>query len=105
MTRRAALSMLDSGMLLSFVGLVSWRLTGLAAHEWLGLALIALILVHLVVHWRWVESSLARPGSLDRADRPDRPAGRRGRRPVVSLLLNGALFLAMGTALVSGVVI
>lgn len=99
MTRRTAFIMLDSSMLLSFVGLVSWRLTGLAAHEWIGLALIALIFAHLFVHWHWVESSLAR------ASRPDRPVGTGRRRPIVPLLLNGALFLAMGTVLVSGLVI
>ena len=60
MTKRGALIVLDAAMLLSFSVLMSWRFSGVAAHEWIGLALIALILTHLVVHWGWVESSVAR---------------------------------------------
>lgn len=85
--------LLDSSMLLSFVVLMSWRLSGIAAHEWIGFGLIALIFAHLIVHWGWVESAVGRAMRRDR----------RGR--VFPLLLNGALFVAMGTALISGVVI
>jgi len=91
-TKRGALIVLDAAMLLSFTVLMSWRFSGVAAHEWIGLALIALILTHLVVHWGWVESSVARIMTARR-------------RRFVPLLLNVALFLSMGTALVSGIVI
>ena len=30
--------------------------TGLALHEWLGIAAIALAVWHLIVHWKWVET-------------------------------------------------
>jgi hypothetical protein len=93
MTRHRALMLLDSGMLLSFIVLMSWRLSGITAHEWIGFGLIALIFAHLIVHWGWVESTAAKAVSHDR----------RGR--VIPLLLNAALFVAMGTALISGVVI
>lgn len=79
-------------MFLSFIVLMSWRLSGVPAHEWIGLSLIAMILTHLVVHWGWVEGSVGR-------------LTRQRRSRAVPLLLNAALFLAMGTALVSGVVI
>jgi len=79
-------------MLLSFTVLMSWRFSGVAAHEWIGLTLIALIVTHLVVHWGWVESSVARIVTARR-------------RRFVPLLLNAGLFLTMGTALVSGIVI
>jgi hypothetical protein len=59
MTKRQALMLVDSSMLLSLVVLISWRLSGITAHEWIGFALIALILAHLLVHWGWVESSVA----------------------------------------------
>jgi len=38
--------------------LVSFRpaLTGLAIHEWLGLALGSALIVHLLLHWKWVTS-------------------------------------------------
>jgi len=38
------------GMLLSFMP----DLTGLAVHEWLGLAVGGVVLVHLLQHWQWV---------------------------------------------------
>lgn len=31
-------------------------LTGLALHEWLGIAAIALAVWHLIAHWKWVET-------------------------------------------------
>jgi len=80
-------------MFVSFTVLMSWRLSGVTAHEWIGLSLIAMILTHLVVHWGWVE------GSVGRVTRQRRRSG------TIPLLLNTALFVAMGTALVSGVVI
>lgn len=84
---------LDSGMLVCFIILMSWRLSGVVAHEWIGFAMIALILAHLVIHWGWVESTVAKAVRKER----------RGR--VAPLLLNTALFVTMGTALISGVVI
>src|SRR5512140_770361 len=93
MTKRQALLWLDSSMLLSFAVLMSWRLSGVAAHEWIGFTLIALILAHLVVHWSWVESSVGRVLKI----------GRKAR--FVPLLLNTALFVFMGTAIISGIVI
>ncbi len=80
-------------MLLFFVVLMSWRLSGLVAHEWIGLALIALIFAHLIVHWGWVEATAVRGFR-------HKPRGR-----VLPLLLNALLFLSMGVALVSGVII
>ena len=93
MTRRKVLTVLDSLMFLSFLVLMSWRFSGLIAHEWIGFAMIALVFGHLLVHWGWVEETVGKAVNHSR----------RGR--VVPLLLNTSLFLAMGTALVSGVVI
>ena len=93
MTKRGLLIVLDSTMFLSFIVLMSWRLSGVAAHEWIGVALIVLILAHLVVHWSWVEGSVVR-------------VRRHGhRRGLIALVLNTALFISMGAALVSGIVI
>lgn len=79
-------------MLSFFAVLMSWRLTGVWLHEWLGIGLLALILVHLVVHWGWVE---ARVAVLARS--PNRRFG--------ALLLNTAVFAAMGATIVSGFVV
>lgn len=91
MTKRGTSLLLDAVMFVGFGALLSWRLTGVAAHEWIGISLIGLIVVHLIVHWGWVESHAT--------------AVRRGRRRLVPLLLNAALYVAMGTTLVSGVVV
>ena len=92
LTKRGTLLLLDSFMLAFFAVLMSWRLTGVVLHEWIGMALIAMILVHLVVHWGWVEARVA--AML-------RPAPRR----FGALLLNTAVFAAMGTTIISGLVV
>lgn len=92
MTKRGTLLLLDSSMLAFFAVLMSWRLTGVVLHEWIGMALIAMILVHLLVHWGWVEARVA--AML-------RPAPRR----FGALLLNTAVFAAMGTTIISGLVV
>lgn len=93
MTNRGASLLLDTTMFMCFAALLSWRLTGVATHEWLGLALIALILAHLVVHWGWVEAQIANAVRSTR------------RRRLIPFLLNAALFAAMGITLISGVAI
>ena len=79
-------------MLSLFVVLMSWRLTGVPLHEWIGVTVSALIVSHLLVHWRWVEARVAN-------------LRRHGGRRVGGLLLNAAVFAAMGTTIVSGFVI
>lgn len=91
MTNRGTSLLLDTVMFVSFAALLSWRLTGVAAHEWIGIALIAFSVAHLIVHWGWVDGQIA--------------AVVRGRRRLIPFLLNAALFVAMGATLVSGIVI
>src|SRR5689334_19167108 len=79
-------------MLALFAVLMSWRLTGVPLHEWISVTLTALIVSHLLVHWSWVEARIANLR---------RQTGRR----VGGLLLNGAVFAAMGTTIVSGFVV
>jgi hypothetical protein len=86
MTKHGASLLLDATMLLSFTVLMSWRLAGVPAHEWLAAGLLGLIVVHLVIHWGWVET------------RARKAVGTRSPRTRMNLLLNGHLFLAMGTA-------
>lgn len=45
---------LDLVLLISFTLDYSFRFTGLAVHEWVGLAFVLLVPVHLVQHWDWV---------------------------------------------------
>lgn len=90
MTKLTLSLAVDGVMLVAFGALQSWRLTGVPAHEWLGLAFLLLAVTHLLIHGRWVESrapKLVRDGSL------------RGR---ASVLLNLLLGIAMTTAITSG---
>ncbi|HXA20532.1 MAG TPA: DUF4405 domain-containing protein, partial [Thermoanaerobaculia bacterium] len=84
---------LDCSMLLSFVVLQSWRLTGVVVHEWLSVALIAGLLAHLVLHWSWV------------ATRSKRVLAPRSTRTRVNYALNLTLFVAATVAMVSGFMI
>lgn len=90
MSRRTISLTLDALMLAAFVTLMAWRLTGVPIHEWLAVALLGTIVLHLVIHWDWAVTRLAK---LRHAAT---------RRPSLSLLLNVALFVAMGVALASG---
>ncbi len=45
---------LDVVILVSYIFAYSYGFTGDAIHEWLGLALGLVMLVHLTLHWDWV---------------------------------------------------
>jgi hypothetical protein len=85
--------MLDCSMLLAFVVLQSWQLTGVVVHEWLAVALIGGLLAHLLLHWSWVET------------RSRRVLAPRSRRTRVNYALNLTLFVAATAAMVSGFMI
>jgi len=36
------------------------RLTGIAAHEWLSVAFTCVLVVHLLLHWTWLENAVKR---------------------------------------------
>jgi hypothetical protein len=44
---------IDLIMTLLFVALLAFRITGDASHEWLGIALCVLFIVHGLINWRW----------------------------------------------------
>ena len=93
MTRRGLSLLLDAAMLLIFVALMSWRLTGVPIHEWAAIGLAVVIVIHLMIHWHWVESRVARAVRGTTA------------RTRFNVILNAALFVAMGVAITSGFVI
>lgn len=70
---------LDLVLLVAFTLDYSFRFTGLAWHEWVGLAFVVVIPVHLVQHWDWVVRTTKR---LFR-----RRPGREGVRWLVDALL------------------
>src|ERR1700735_1213895 len=44
----------DAVLLLGYTVAYSYGFTGIAIHEWLGIALGAALLLHLTLHWDWV---------------------------------------------------
>lgn len=45
---------LDGAMFVVFLIAAAPRFTGIAIHEWLGVALGAAVVTHLVIHWSWI---------------------------------------------------
>ena len=45
---------IDIGIFAVFLVAANPDLTGLALHEWLGVALAGTMIVHLLLHWRWI---------------------------------------------------
>lgn len=46
--------LLDVAIFLAFLISTAPRFTGLAIHEWLGIAFGAAIVTHLLLHWQWI---------------------------------------------------
>lgn len=44
----------DAAIFVGFLAAFEPRLTGIALHEWLSLAVFGVIVAHLALHWRWV---------------------------------------------------
>ena len=49
---------LDALLLVLGLLLMSPHLTGLAWHEWIGVAFLLPLLVHLLLSWRWIVTAL-----------------------------------------------
>lgn len=81
---------LDIALFFAFI--VDWnlRLTGLAIHEWLGIALGVLLVYHLLLHWKWI----AAVGK--------RVVGRLPARERLKALLDILLFVNMVMLIASG---
>lgn len=45
---------LDSAIFGAFLAATAPRLTGIAIHEWLGIAFGMAIVTHLLLHWQWI---------------------------------------------------
>ena len=81
---------LDAGLLVSVCALQSVPFTGRVIHEWLGLAMVGLVLAHLLLAWSWIASQtrLLSNGRSVRAR--------------VNYLLNLTLFAAITGVIFSG---
>src|SRR5581483_1601668 len=84
---------LDVTLLVSICALQTVRFTGLVLHEWLGLAMIGMVLSHLLLAWSWIASQTRRFFRLQSI------------RARVNYLLNLSLFGAVTAVIFSGVLI
>lgn len=84
---------LDTVLLVLFLVLRAPTLTGLTWHEWLGIAFLVPMIVHLLLSWRWIMTALTR------TFRPARS------RDAVNLLLNVSLFISTAGVVISGLLI
>jgi uncharacterized membrane protein YidH (DUF202 family) len=83
---------LDALLLVLLLFLFAPRLTGLPLHEWLGIAFVPPIVVHLLLSWRWVATSTRRLGEASTRSR-------------VNYFLNALLFVLLTLVIASGVAI
>lgn len=90
MNRTKFLLVLDTILFLALVQLIEPRFAGLAVHEWLGIAILPLIIVHLIYAWRWIAATLTRLGVKGVW------------RLRINSVLNMALFIAFTVATFSG---
>ena len=51
---------LDVTLLVSVCALQTVSFTGLVLHEWLGLAMVGMVLAHLLLAWSWIASQSRR---------------------------------------------
>ena len=85
--------LIDSAITVAFLALLSIPLTGLAIHEWLGIALIFGLIVHLLLNWAWIVATTLRflRALTDQVR--------------INYLLNAALFIVMTMVISSGLMI
>src|ERR1700761_3524988 len=84
---------LDVTLLVSICALQTVRFTGLVLHEWLGLAMVGMVLAHLLLAWSWIASQSRRFFSLQSI------------RARINYLLNLALFASVTAVIYSGILI
>ena len=84
---------LDLALLVSVCVLQTVRFTGLVLHEWLGLAMVGMVLAHLLLAWSWIATQSRRFFTLQPI------------RARINYLLNLSLFAAVTAVILSGILI
>jgi len=59
-TRTQTLLAIDTVLFGSLALLLEPRFEGLALHEWIGLAVIPLVIIHMLLGWQWIATTMAR---------------------------------------------
>ena len=81
---------IDAAMTLALLLLMAYGLVGEAAHEWIGMGMFALSVVHHVLNRRWIQAV---------------PRGRYTPLRIVQTALAGLIFLCMVGSMISGIVL
>lgn len=81
---------IDAAMTLALLLLMAYGLVGEAAHEWLGMGMFALFLLHHLLNRRWIRAV---------------PQGRYAPPRIVQTALAGLIFLCMVGSMISGIVL
>jgi cytochrome b len=84
---------LDMTLLASLCALQTVSFTGLVLHEWLGLAMVAMVFAHLLFAWSWIASQSRRFFVV------------RSARARINYLLNLSLFASVTAVIFSGILI
>lgn len=81
---------LDIALFLVFLVVYEAKTTGETVHEWLGVGLIAVIIIHILLHWQWVVSITRRFFQRIRTE------------PRINYIVNMAIFISFTTIIFSG---
>lgn len=84
---------LDIALLVSVCALMTVRFTGLVVHEWLGLAVIGMVLAHLLFSWSWIVTQSRRVSTKQTV------------RERINYVINFLLFFSVTAALFFGILI
>jgi hypothetical protein len=84
---------LDLTLLVSVCALQSVSFTGLVVHEWLGLAMVAMVLAHLLLAWSWISTQSRRLFAAQSI------------RSRMNYLINLSLFACVTAVIFSGILI
>jgi cytochrome b len=85
--------LVDSSIFAAFLIAMDPRSSGIAVHEWLGIAFGAAIITHLLLHWRWIVSTTRRLFS------------RAARQARLNYFLNTLLFIDITLVIFTGLMI
>jgi cytochrome b len=82
--------MLDIALFLAFLVVYEAKATGETVHEWLGVGIIAVIILHILLHWQWVTNITRRFFQQIKTE------------PRINYLVNVAIFISFTTVIFSG---
>jgi cytochrome b len=85
--------LVDASIFTAFLIAMDPRSSGIAVHEWLGIAFGAAIIVHLLLHWKWIFSTTRRLFS------------RAARQARLNYFLNTLLFIDITLVVFTGLMI